>query len=500
MTAISVLMAVVAAIPSFLRWWRVAQREHYLAGSTVRFAERWWFVTAPNPVIVAAALIGVVLSWWWTPAGWIAALTIGAGPIGLGIKGRTSGLAWTTRMRKTASLSVLIFLMPVLGLAALGSGLTALAVASIPIWVDLALALLAPLEKRAGDRWVDQAAAALDRSGARVVAITGSYGKTSTKVTAAHLLSGITPTVASPASFNNRMGLARAINEGLAPGTSVFIAEMGTYGPGEIADLCSWIPPEVAVMTAIGPVHLERMETEERIAAAKREILDRAEVGVINIDHPLLEAIAREESSRIRIITCSTARRDADVFVDPESGAIVAEGSGVGAADVESVHPGNVACAVGIVMALGFDPDMVTSQLADIPVAPNRQTISQSQAGFFIIDDTFNSNPAGARTALDRLARTGDGRKVLVTPGMVELGPVQMVENRAMAHYAAGIVSDLVAVGRTNRRALIDGAASGGATSVIVKGTREEAVAWVRAELGPDDTVLYENDLPDHYP
>jgi UDP-N-acetylmuramoyl-tripeptide--D-alanyl-D-alanine ligase len=223
-------------------------------------------------------------------------------------------------------------------------------------------------------------------------------------------------------------------------------------------------------------------------------------VGVINVDHPLLRAIADQEAHRIRVVRCSTRNRASDVFVDPESGRVEVAGHRIGTVPVEAVHPGNVACAVGIVVALGLEAAAVGERLADVPVAPNRQTMTRSRAGFVIIDDTFNSNPAGARAALDRLAATTASRKVLVTPGMVELGYRQSQENRAMAGYAAGIVSDLVVVGRTNRSALRAGAADAGLTAVIVTGTREQAVDWVRSHLGPEDAVLYENDLPDHYP
>ena len=112
----------------------------------------------------------------------------------------------------------------------------------------------------------------------RVVAITGSYGKTSTKNHLAQLL-GDDGVVVTPRSFNNRAGLSRAINENLADGTRVFVAEMGTYGPGEIRALCSWCVPEIAIVTAIGPVHLERMKRLEVIEAAKYEITERAERG-----------------------------------------------------------------------------------------------------------------------------------------------------------------------------------------------------------------------------
>ncbi|MGH8874745.1 MAG: glutamate ligase domain-containing protein, partial [Acidimicrobiia bacterium] len=98
---------------------------------------------------------------------------------------------------------------------------------------------------------------------------------------------------------------------------------------------------------------------------------------------------------------------------------------------------------------------------------------------------------------LGRLAEGGE--RVVVTPGMVELGSRQADENRAFAAEAAGAATALVVVGRTNRRALLEGA-SGGSASVMVVDSRSDAVAWVRDHLGPGDVVLYENDLPDHYP
>jgi UDP-N-acetylmuramoyl-tripeptide--D-alanyl-D-alanine ligase len=119
-----------------------------------------------------------------------------------------------------------------------------------------------------------------------------------------------------------------------------------------------------------------------------------------------------------------------------------------------------------------------------------------------VLDDTFNANPAGARHALDALAsEASEGRRVLVTPGMVELGKTQTAENAALAERAAGVLTDLVVVGRTNRAALVEGCRRAGLPlSVKLVGTREEAVAWAREQLGPGDAVLFENDLPDHFP
>ena len=218
----------------------------------------------------------MVASFFLSPTwAWLGLLAV-VGPIGLGLKGRTSALAWTRRLRRVAIVTgVLEGSLAAWSLAIGHGGPAAAGVVALPRLVDAATALLGGYERRQGDQWVAKAKSRLESSGAEVVAITGSYGKTTTKTYLAHLLRGVRSTVVSPASFNNRMGLARAINEQLSSGTEVFVAEMGTYGPGEIRQLCEFVPPRVAVITAIGPVHLERFGTEERIVAAKSEILEQ---------------------------------------------------------------------------------------------------------------------------------------------------------------------------------------------------------------------------------
>lgn len=495
-------LAAAAMVLAGVRWLRVAQREHYLPGAASRFAWRWWTLprnAVPAAVAVLATASSVVPGWEWIAVA--VPVIVAAGPMGLGLRGRSGPLAWTPRLRRMAVVAAVVGAGLLAGAVAVRSfSLVAVAVIGAPVWVDAAAALLAPLERRAGERWVRAAASTLAGSGARVVAVTGSYGKTTTKLMIAHLLGGTMPTVASPASFNNRMGLARAINEGLAPGTAVFVAEMGTYGPGEIAELCSWMPPDVAAITAIGPVHLERMGSEEAIAAAKREILARARVGVLNVDHPLLAAIADEEEGRREVTRCSTVDRAATVHADPATGRVTAHGQTVGTFDPGAAHAGNVAVAVGAALAAGAPPGAIGPRLASLPVAPHRQTVAVGSGGFSIIDDTFNANPAGAAAALARLGGLEAARRVVVTPGMVELGRRQFDENRVLGAESARVAGEVVIVGETNRRALVEGASAVEGASVIVVATREDAVAWVRENLSAGDAVLYENDLPDHYP
>jgi UDP-N-acetylmuramoyl-tripeptide--D-alanyl-D-alanine ligase len=126
--------------------------------------------------------------------------------------------------------------------------------------------------------------------------------------------------------------------------------------------------------------------------------------------------------------------------------------------------------------------------------------MSRTEKGVIVIDDTYNSNPVGARAALATLVDIdGGGRRVVVTPGMVELGEQQAQANREWAQAAAERATDLVIVGHTNRDSLVEGA-DGRRALVTVVDSRPEAVEWVRANLEPGDAVLYENDLPDHYP
>ena len=486
MTAAAVLAGVAASVLAGLRWLRVAQREHYLAGSVTRFAGRWWGGVGPNRLLAVAVALGVLGTLVRPFAGLVAAVAVAVGPFGLRVVGRSPApLAWTRRLRTLAAVWVGLQLLVLLVGALVGRPALAAAAgaAAVPLLVDAALAITRPLEDRLAQRFVDAARTRLRSIRPTVVAITGSYGKTSTKGYVAHLVGGSRTVAASPRSFNNRAGLARAVNESLAPGTDVFVAEMGTYGPGEIAELCAWVQPSISVITAIGPVHLERFGSEDRIVEAKSEILATAQVAVLNVDDPRLAVLADQvEAQGKKVVRCRAA--DVEPFLD---------------ASDNDAPPTNVACAVAVALELGVPKETVLERVRSLPVAPNRLTTSTGAGGFTILDDTYNSNPAGVRRARARLEKAGGEKRAVVTPGMVELGPRQRRENVELAKEAAAVATHLVVVGHTNRVALLEGAA-GTSLAVVTVEDRNAAVAWVKANLGPGDSVLYENDLPDHYP
>lgn len=504
----AVAACVAALVPTGARWLRVAQREHYIGDACSRFAIRWWTLEPLNDLLAAVALAGVVLSGLWPLVALATAAVAVVGPAHLSIRGRTAPLVFTRRLKVLAAVW-LVLQAAVIGIGAAVGAPAPFAAAGLiaaPALVDVALYLTAPLERRLSEHFVTSAAQRLRRVAPTIVAITGSYGKTSTKNHVAHLVTGTRTVVATPASFNNRGGLARSVNEHLAEGTEVFVAEMGTYGPGEIRDLCRWCPPNISVMTAIGPVHLERFGSEDAILKAKSEITEGASVVVVNADDDRLAsfgAILAAAEDGPTVVRCSAVDEGADVCVlrDGSNLTVVAGGRRVETTlpAASGVQATNLACAVAVALQLGADLDSIATRIPSLPSIPNRLTTGTAASGVYVIDDTFNSNPAGARAALALLAEAPvDGRRVVVTPGMIELGPRQSIENELFGRAASDIASDLVVVGRINRRALLRGWPSG--RPLVVVRTREEAVDWVRGHLGPRDAVLYENDLPDHYP
>lgn len=506
MTAAIFVVALLAIALSDIRWLRVAQREHYLPGAVSPFMRRWWTSTPLGTAMLVVAIGGLAFGGASKPLALAAAGALVLGPPGLGLRGRTKPLAWTRRLRTLLACTVVVQLVLIAStLVTVRPEKSVLLVALfVPATIDLALWLIQPIERRLAAKFVDQAKRRLASVGPTVVAITGSYGKTSTKVAVAHLVSGSRTVLATPASFNNRAGLSRAVNEHLAPGTDVFVAEMGTYSKGEIEELCEISPPDIAVITAIGPVHLERFRSEEAIVRAKAEILGRASVAVLNVDDGRLAQLADEaETAGKRVWRVGSTSTAASVRVVPDRDSVLVTHEEVEIVRLAkpSIAPTNIACAVAVALALDVPVEQIAVRLGNLPPVPHRQQTAVTDAGVTVIDDTYNANPAGARLALEQLRRSASDthKRVVVTPGMIELRGTQAVENGVLAAAAAAVATDLIIVGKTNRTALRAGS-RGTALRVTEVATLPQAVAWVREHVGAGDAVLYLNDLPDHYP
>ena len=508
---------VALALATF-RWLRVAQREHYIAPWVTVLARLWlrvrplnlalWIIalvlTVAGLAPVIGRLVGAPVPEWLGWGAVAAILLLATLPLGLGIRGRTGKLNWTARLKRVLVLWVVLVVViaGILTLLVGGSGIATVLLLA-PLVMDLALVILAPLEKRLSRKFLVSARKRLKQIGPKVVAITGSYGKTSTKGYVAHLLSGSFSVVASPASFNNLMGLSRAVNERVVPGTEIFVAEMGVYGQGEIRELSQSFPPDIAAITTIGEAHLARMGSREVIFKAKAEITEKAGTVVLPIDDPKLFGLAELcRSQGKRVITVSLdASTDADVTLADGIVTVRREGQSAETAPVAVSgvgHAINIAVAVGIAVALDVPLASLAPRLDTLPDSAHRAEVQHAASGVVVIDDTYNSNPVGAARALEgaaALASSRGGELVVVTPGMVELGSVQRDRNRAFAAQVASIGGRLFAIGRTNRAALVYGA-----PDARLFDRREQAVAAALDQAGERGVILYENDLPDHYP
>jgi len=487
--------ATVAAVAAGFRWLGVSQAEHYIPGSASRFAGRWAKSSPANFALAAASLGFAILLPFQGLACIGVVLVCILWPVGLPF----AGVKWTRRAKTLAGLAFVVFgVAAVAAAVVVGPWATCVVPLLAPLLVDFAAQVLEPVERRFAKRWMISATEKLSKIDPTVVGITGSFGKTSTKLHVLDLVGADVSTVASPASFNNQAGLSMTVNQHLEAGTEVLVAEMGTYGPGEIARLCSWLKPEIAAISSIGPVHLERMGSLERIAQAKAEILDSAKVAVLNIDYPELRTLAASARPTQRLRTVSSTDTTADVAVidDDETWRVNIGDSEWAVPAPPGAHAGNAAVALAISLELGVEAERLVGRLERLRVPDHRTATASTEAGVVVIDDTFNSNPAGAEAALAKLEQSASGTLVVVTPGMVELGRSQFQENRVFGQRAAEVADHVVVVGRTNRRALMKGAGAKG----IALPDRASAVEWVRSKLQPGDGVLYENDLPNHYP
>ena len=516
LTAVLLALSATAIALAGFRWLRVAQREHYIAPWVSILAVLWLRKRPLNAVLFGVAIAIAVVSFiiqstdlWWIALQVLALVIVALLPLGLGVRGRSSRLAWTARLKRVAVVyGVVVLGLATLGVVLLGTRTIVVVVLAMAPLMDLVLAILAPIEKRLSHKYLVSARKRLSQVGPRIVAITGSYGKTSTKGYVAHVLSGSYSTVASPASFNNLMGLSRAVNERVVPGTEIFVAEMGVYGQGEIRELSETFPPDIAAITTIGEAHLARMGSREVIFQAKSEITEKAKTVVLPIDDPLLAGLAdRCRAEGKRVVTVSTvAGTTADVVVDTASGIVTVMENGQQVTAPISLpnvgHAVNLAVTVGIAIALDMSLATISSRLDALPDSPHRAEISYAPSGVAIVDDTYNANPVGAERALRgaaELAAERGGPLVVVTPGMVELGSVQAIRNEAFGASIADVGGYLFAVARTNRKALVAGASSG-PNPVRIFDTRTDAVAAALDQAGDRGVILYENDLPDHYP
>lgn len=424
-------------------------------------------------------------------------------------------LVMTTRAKRIYAIA-LVLIATVGVVAALTSDLPLawiVAVQLVPIALVGANLLLAPFESRVQARYWQEARAALQRVDPIVIAVTGSYGKTSVKHILGHVLETAGPTLITPGSVNTAMGIARVIRERLGAHHRYFVVEMGAYGIGSIARLCALTPPKLGIISAIGKAHYERFKSLDAVARAKFELAEavRENGGTVVVAADVMEFAgprAFVESHRDQVVTVGAVGtadltiRSLRQEVDGIVAAISWRGQGYELfAPLFGLHQGgNIALAFAAACTLGMAPEDVVASLKTTPQIAHRLEVKRQNGGAIVIDDAYNSNPVGFASALallDTLRQPG-GRRILVTPGMAELGSEDEAEHTRIGRLAAGHVDVLLAVAPHRVAPLAQAFAEAAPGREIVScPSFADAQGWLDRNLAGPDIVLIENDLPD---
>ncbi len=398
----------------------------------------------------------------------------------------------------------------------------------LPIILVLGNLTLDPYERVVQRKFSGEARARLDELKPTVIGITGSYGKTSIKHILGHILKKNAATLVTPGSVNTLMGITRIIREQLEPNHRYFIVEMGAYGPGSIASLCKLTPPDYGIISSIGHAHYERFKSLETVVQAKYELAEAVlENSGTTIVHD--KTLMFKHSQEIRhkhmsnFIDCGEPARDPSSqeyshLTDDDLNIMSVEQTPKGLcvnlawkgekytlrAPLYGVHHGhNMALAFATAMTLGMDAKDIKTALASTPQITHRLEVKQQIDGSIIIDDAFNSNPLGFRSALHVLkilADDRDGRGILVTPGIVELGSQHDEVHRMLGTLAAEACDIVIVVSPSRIPTFIEGFKNSNRGKTLQQfESFSAAEKWLMKNKRMSDVILLENDLPDLY-
>lgn len=390
---------------------------------------------------------------------------------------------------------------------------SALIFAAAPITLVLSNLLLAPLESSVQKRYLNEARQILNRVKPEIIGITGSYGKTSFKHILSHILESHASTLSTPGSVNTLMGITRIIRERLRNDHAFFIVEMGAYGIGSIKRLCELTPPTTAIVTSIGLAHRERFKSIDAVRQAKSELpraLPQGGLAVLNGDDPQLRRMAEDLDADIRFYGKNPDRGRLDCrLIDalPSQNGLRCRLEYEGK-DYEFEMPLfgehqalNAAGAFLTAMRLGVAPITAAAALQSMPQIAHRLAVHRDANGIVTIDDAYNSNPIGFKNALNALKTMDGKRKILITPGMVELGDEADEAHRQLASDAAQSCDWIILTAAHRLISFREGLLENGFDKENLHqfSDLQKAQQWLSSRLQSGDVVLYENDLPDLY-
>lgn len=380
-----------------------------------------------------------------------------------------------------------------------------------PLIILFANALNRPLEKTIGNWYIKDGMKILQSvKGLTVIGITGSYGKTSVKFYLSKLLSADFNVLHTPESYNTPMGVTITIREQLRSYHEIFICEMGAKQERDIKEICDIVNPDHGIITSIGPQHLESFKSIDNIIKTKFELGDNLkEKGMLflNYDNEYIRSkkdyenivsygIDKEFNPEYLAYNINTSSGGSTFMMDANGETYTFTTKLIGKHNVE-----NIAGAIAIAHKMGVSMEKLIRQVRLIEGVEHRLQLIKRK-DLTIIDDCYNSNPMGAKVAIETLNEF-EGVKILLTPGMIELGDKQYEYNKEFGVQAAAVCDYVVLVGKTQTKPIYDGLIHSGFNKdnvYVVSGLQEglRAVDGINT-YGEEKIVLMENDLPDNY-
>ena len=372
--------------------------------------------------------------------------------------------------------------------------------------------LMQPVERRINQRYVHDAQQRLARMPhMQVIGISGSYGKTSTKHYLYKILSEQYSVLMTPKSYNTLMGVVRTIREMMTPDNEVFICEMGAINLGDVKQICDVVHPRYGIITAVGEQSLGTFKTIDNVQRAQFELADALPpdgLAVVNEDYSMLPFRPIDNVECKRYAVKAGPRVDyhlEDIDYTPQGTTFAVVGPGLrlelATRLVGEFNLSDLLAAVVMALRLNVPHDKIKHAVSSIEQLEHRLCMSRDKRGFTVIDDTHYSNPRSSRMALDVLSGMTGGRRIIVTPGLIELGDKQEYFNVRFGRDIAMASDVAVVVGEYNREAIVKGLQAKGFDKKNVKlvPTLEAAQRYVYSMVKAGDTVLYENDLPDTF-
>lgn len=366
-----------------------------------------------------------------------------------------------------------------------------------------------PVEKRVFKHFYHQAKKKISgMNNLKVIGITGSYGKTSSKNILNDILSVKYNTCASPKNYNTTNGLMLTINNYLDKFNDVFIAEMGAFKQGEIKELCDLVYPKYGILTKVGTAHMDSFGSQENIQKGKFELIESLPsdgVAILNADDPLQKSYNLKNNCKVLWIGIDS---DADVKASDikqtskgMSFKVTFKGDKkkyqfetrlLGKANIY-----NILAGIALGYHFGINVEQLILGVKKVKSIEHRLELKK-YGDIFIIDDAYNSNPVGSKMAVEVLGLM-PGKKIIVTPGMIELGDKQYELNMRFGEYISEVCDEVILVGESQTKPIYDGLMNKKYSKDKIHVINDVKIAFkLMQELkGKETYVLLENDLPD---